>query len=165
MSRIQTTFSAATAIAALLSCGPKTPPDPPPPPPDETVDVAVDADTQPEQTPPPEADALTVDEASMETVANVEKDTGEEVIVLAQSAKPGKVTFRHHDHMGRASCQDCHHEMQDVSGKASACGSCHGSNPDVALGLEDAFHTQCKGCHTAQKKGPVDKCAACHKKK
>ncbi|MBP2678571.1 MAG: Class cytochrome family, partial [Deltaproteobacteria bacterium] len=32
-----------------------------------------------------------------------------------------------------------------------------------ALSAKEAFHTQCKGCHQKEKKGP-EKCDGCHKK-
>jgi FKBP-type peptidyl-prolyl cis-trans isomerase 2 len=59
-------------------------------------------------------------------------------------------------------CTACHHK--DAAGAEQKCSKCHGDKTDgKKLSLKESFHTQCKGCHQKEKKGPV-KCDDCHKK-
>jgi len=81
-------------------------------------------------------------------------------IVLKAAKAKGPVTFDHAKH-GK-DCAVCHHK--DAPGKEQKCDKCHGAATDgKKLSLKEAFHTQCKGCHQKEKKGPV-KCDECHKK-
>jgi hypothetical protein len=81
--------------------------------------------------------------------------------------------FNHEDHNETAEieeCNECHHiyedgvRLKDESSEGQMCSECHdldasGNTP----GLMKAFHTNCKGCHISQKKGPV-MCGECHLK-
>src|SRR3970040_1400703 len=70
------------------------------------------------------------------------------------------VTFDHPKHT--KDCAPCHHK--DKAGAEQSCGKCHGAKTEEKkLSAKEAFHTQCKGCHQKEKKGPV-KCDECHKK-
>ncbi len=75
------------------------------------------------------------------------------------------VVFRHDEHNETAQledCIECHHvyedgeKLDDESSEDQSCSECHDekgteSNP----GLKKAFHSNCKGCHLEQKKGPI----------
>ena len=80
--------------------------------------------------------------------------------------------FQHDDHNELAEieeCQVCHHVydedgnlIEDESSEDQSCSECHelarsGNKP----ALMKAFHTNCKGCHKEQKKGPL-MCGQCH---
>ena len=81
------------------------------------------------------------------------------LVLKAEKAK-GPVTFDHAKH-GK-DCAVCHHK--DAAGKEQRCDKCHGAKTEgKKVSLKEAFHTQCKGCHQKEKKGPV-KCDECHKK-
>jgi hypothetical protein len=81
--------------------------------------------------------------------------------------------FNHEEHNETAEiedCSECHHIYEDgvrLEGESSEdqrCSECHdldasGNTP----GLMKAFHTNCRGCHISQKKGPV-MCGECHLK-
>jgi len=89
------------------------------------------------------------------------------------------VRFPHGLHMGTVpSCKDCHHvyrggknvldESELTEGNPKIlCSSCHALNKaDGRLGLMDAFHIQCIGCHRklalkGKKSGPR-LCGQCH---
>lgn len=73
------------------------------------------------------------------------------------------VTFNHKAHGEKAKdCATCHHK--DKAGAEQKCSKCHGDKTEgKKLTLKESFHTQCKGCHQKEKKGPV-KCDDCHKK-
>jgi len=73
------------------------------------------------------------------------------------------VAFNHKAHADFAkACNKCHHA--DAAGKEQKCSKCHGDKTEgKKVSLKEAFHTQCKACHQAEKKGPT-KCDACHKK-
>ena len=81
-------------------------------------------------------------------------------IVLKAAKAKGAVTFDHAKHT--KVCATCHHK--DAAGKEQMCSKCHGAKTEgKKVSLKEAFHTQCKGCHQKEKKGPV-KCDGCHKK-
>ncbi len=81
-------------------------------------------------------------------------------LVLKAAKAKGPVTFDHAKH-GKE-CATCHHK--DAAGKEQGCDKCHGAKTEgKKVSLKEAFHTQCKGCHQKEKKGPV-KCDECHKK-
>jgi hypothetical protein len=83
------------------------------------------------------------------------------------------VIFRHDEHNEMAEiedCSECHHvyeggeKLEDESSEDQSCSECHdeegsGQQP----GLRRAFHLNCKGCHLANKKGPI-MCGQCHVK-
>jgi hypothetical protein len=76
----------------------------------------------------------------------------------------GTVAFDHKAHVAAAKdCKACHHA--DDAGKEQKCSKCHGDKTDgKKLSQKEAFHNQCKECHTKAKKGPA-KCDECHAKK
>jgi hypothetical protein len=80
--------------------------------------------------------------------------------------------FRHDEHNELAGIEECHvcHHVYDENGKLvedessedQSCSDCHelarsGNKP----ALMKAFHSNCKGCHKKQKKGPL-MCGQCH---
>ncbi|MEA3435458.1 MAG: cytochrome c3 family protein [Thermodesulfobacteriota bacterium] len=81
--------------------------------------------------------------------------------------------FRHDEHNEKAGieeCNKCHHVyedgklLEDESSEDQRCSDCHefkssGNTP----ALMKAYHTNCKGCHLKQKKGPI-MCGECHLK-
>ena len=81
--------------------------------------------------------------------------------------------FRHDEHNDKAGieeCNKCHHVyengklVEDESSEDQRCSDCHelkasGNKP----ALIKAYHTNCKGCHLEQKKGPI-MCGECHLK-
>ena len=98
--------------------------------------------------------------------------TLESTIDKANKPKPAIFPHKKHQDAGIA-CADCHHGAADgkqtpyVEGmKIEKCESCH--NKGAGLGpktstYKDVAHTNCKGCHKAEAKGPT-KCAGCHPK-
>jgi hypothetical protein len=80
---------------------------------------------------------------------------------IVLKAKPGPVTFAHAKH-GAVGCRYCHHA--DDPGKETRCSKCHGAKTaGLKLDRKEAFHVQCKGCHTREGRGPA-KCDECHRK-
>ena len=75
------------------------------------------------------------------------------VIKEIQKVK-GPVHFDHKAHTGVAkNCQACHHA--DAAGKEQKCSKCHTDKTDgKKLSLKDAFHKQCKDCHTKRPRVP-----------
>ena len=84
------------------------------------------------------------------------------------------VQFEHDMHNAKAElydCSQCHHLyengrlIEDAMSVDRECSDCHspsrGSSSDVEL--MDAYHRQCIGCHSKQKKGPLA-CGECHVK-
>lgn len=79
--------------------------------------------------------------------------------------------FRHDEHNEKAAledCAECHHvyedgkKLEDESSEDQSCSECHDEKGSGDMpGLRKAFHTNCKGCHLAQEKGPV-MCGTCH---
>ena len=92
--------------------------------------------------------------------------------VFTKPERPSSI-FRHDEHNEKAGieeCNKCHHVyedgklLEDESSEDQRCSDCHelkasGNNP----ALMKAYHTNCKGCHLKQKKGPV-MCGECHLK-
>jgi len=76
----------------------------------------------------------------------------------------GNVLFDHKEHLSESgyglACNDCHHDLEEEGARPDACGKCHTPDGDDAPKRSDAFHTQCKDCHS-NSEGPVE-CAACH---
>jgi hypothetical protein len=102
---------------------------------------------------------------SQEDMAFVDND------MFENSRRPPAV-FRHDEHNELAQieeCKICHHvygedgrPVEDESSEDQRCSDCHeletsGGQP----ALMKAFHTNCKGCHKAQKDGPL-MCGQCH---
>ncbi len=102
---------------------------------------------------------------SQEDMAAVDTD------VFENPRRPPAV-FRHDAHNERAEieeCNVCHHvydengrRLEDESSEDQRCSECHeieasGRQP----ALMKAFHSNCKGCHKAQKDGPT-MCGLCH---
>ncbi len=74
----------------------------------------------------------------------------------------------HNETAGIEDCAECHHvyedgkRLEDESSEDQSCSECHdlkGSADQPSL--IKAFHLNCKGCHQAQKKGPI-MCGECH---
>ncbi|MFP4629451.1 MAG: acidic tetraheme cytochrome c3 TmcA [Desulfohalobiaceae bacterium] len=90
-----------------------------------------------------------------------------------QQQRPPAV-FVHDEHNEQAEIQDCsvcHHVYEDgekLEGAMSvdqSCADCHSLEPnqDNSLGLMDAYHQQCIGCHQQEGEGPLA-CGECHVK-
>ena len=89
--------------------------------------------------------------------------------------KPERVasTFNHDAHNEAAEideCNECHHVYEDgvkleyESSEDMLCSDCHEIGvSDGQPSLMQAFHTNCKGCHLSEKKGPI-MCGECHRK-
>ncbi len=82
--------------------------------------------------------------------------------------------FVHDEHNEQAAiydCSICHHIYEDgelVEGAMSVdmgCADCHSLEPDKenSIGLMDAYHGQCIGCHKQKDQGPLA-CGECHVK-
>ncbi|HEY5996930.1 MAG TPA: cytochrome c3 family protein [Candidatus Deferrimicrobiaceae bacterium] len=85
------------------------------------------------------------------------------VLLKGKTKAPVFFTHKAHGEKFLVGCAKCHHNNSE--GKEQKCSACHGPKTvEKKLALKEAFHTQCKGCHEKQKKGPV-KCVACHKAK
>lgn len=75
----------------------------------------------------------------------------------------------HNEQAGLDDCAECHHlydddgrKLEDESSEDQMCADCHQAQDDGRkTGLRKAFHANCKGCHFAEKKGPIA-CAQCH---
>ncbi|MEW6721080.1 MAG: cytochrome c3 family protein, partial [Thermodesulfobacteriota bacterium] len=67
----------------------------------------------------------------------------------------GAVAYDHKAHAAiEKNCKACHHA--DEAGKEQNCAKCHGDKTDgKKLSAKEAFHKQCKDCHTKAKKGPA----------
>lgn len=83
------------------------------------------------------------------------------------------VSFAHDDHNEKAAIEDCHtchhvyedgKKIEDDSSEGMECSECHVNDKEkITIELSGVYHKQCKGCHMAQKAGPV-LCSECHKK-
>jgi len=74
----------------------------------------------------------------------------------------------HNEAAGIDDCAECHHvyedgeRLEDESSEDQSCSECHDlKGSDGQPSLIKAFHANCKGCHQAQKKGPI-MCGECH---
>jgi hypothetical protein len=81
------------------------------------------------------------------------------------------VSFLHDEHNEKAGVEDCmicHHVYEDGvktddGSEGMECSECHTlNNPKNPIPLAKYYHLQCKGCHQAEKAGPVA-CGECHK--
>lgn len=94
-----------------------------------------------------------------------------EVMKLGHLANEfGEVVFNHKLHVELTDrCEDCHHHHTDIE-VTPPCRECHNKTVSAAggepLGLKDAYHQQCLGCHkttsTQGKKDSPLKCTDCH---
>jgi len=89
----------------------------------------------------------------------------------------GPVTYPHAKHVGYGyDCTTCHHKYDPkqpgknlwTEGDETSCAACHtGPNPAGGLGLKEASHKLCWGCHEKMPEskkltyGPRS-CAGCH---
>jgi hypothetical protein len=82
------------------------------------------------------------------------------------------VVFNHEEHNAKAGLEDCaicHHSGFDEDGVAidgdpeMECSECHMAGGADEMELVRIYHLNCKGCHEAEKAGPVQ-CAECHNK-
>jgi hypothetical protein len=82
--------------------------------------------------------------------------------------------FNHEAHNEAAQiddCSVCHHvygddgtKLEDESSEDLLCSDCHGFEDEGRMpGLTQAFHSNCKGCHQKEKRGPI-MCGECHVK-
>lgn len=76
----------------------------------------------------------------------------------------------HNETAGIDDCAECHHvyeegqRLEDESSEDQSCSDCHSlEGGDGQPSLIKAFHGNCKGCHQAEKKGPI-LCGECHTK-
>ena len=80
--------------------------------------------------------------------------------------------FAHDEHNEKAGieeCNECHHDydengkkIEDISTEDQQCSECHSENETGRKpSLMKAFHSNCKGCHVREKKGPI-MCGECH---
>jgi len=68
------------------------------------------------------------------------------------------------DHKGHGEkvreCRTCHHRDTAILGQK--CSGCHGNIEGTTnIGLKQAYHKMCLGCHSRKKAGP-QKCTRCH---
>ncbi|MCB2194024.1 MAG: cytochrome c family protein [Deltaproteobacteria bacterium] len=93
---------------------------------------------------------------------------------LFKKHKKSAVEFTHKKHSvdHKLACTECHHVYKDGKNvfkdgdKVQKCAECHTSpkkDQGKMLSLYKAFHTNCRDCHKAAKKGPR-KCNECHPK-
>ncbi len=80
--------------------------------------------------------------------------------------------FNHDEHNEKAGiedCIECHHvydkagqRLEDESSEDQECSECHGAQGDeYPMELVRRYHMNCRGCHQAEKAGPVT-CGTCH---
>jgi len=97
---------------------------------------------------------------------------------FGKSKRPG-VALHHNRHVEAGlSCKDCHHVYEngenvldestlEEGNQGIRCSTCHG--PNFRIGLKQAFHDQCIGCHKRfqkeKKKTGPRYCGQCHIKK
>ena len=118
--------------------------------------------------------ALTVSLFSLTLIVNVHPQDDMAFVDNDPFDNPRRppAVFQHDEHNELAKieeCNVCHHVydengrlMEDESSEDQRCAECHeleasGRQP----ALMKAFHTNCKGCHKAQKNGPT-MCGQCH---
>jgi len=91
--------------------------------------------------------------------------------IFADRQRPA-ATFSHELHADTAEidCVECHHVYENGENvwddsMETDCTSCHKLEADgKTMSAMKAFHSNCKGCHTKEGKGPVT-CGECHPKK
>lgn len=103
---------------------------------------------------------------SQEEMTHVDND-------VYQSPQRVPAVFNHEQHneiAGIEECSECHHvyeegkKLEDESSEDQRCSECHDfKTSDNTPGLTKAYHSNCKGCHQQQNKGPI-MCGECHVK-
>lgn len=84
-------------------------------------------------------------------------------------ALPAFMHDEHNEKAGIEDCIECHHvydeagnRLEDESSEDQECSECHGAQGDeYPMELVRRYHMNCKGCHQANKAGPVT-CGTCH---
>ncbi|MEA2109517.1 MAG: cytochrome c3 family protein [Pseudomonadota bacterium] len=95
------------------------------------------------------------------------KAPAETLIFKAEKMKKPPVPFSHTKH-AKVECSKCHHTWKG-EGTPKGCGECHKDKKEgKKLGLKNAAHKTCRGCHRKLKKagekyGPT-RCSKCHLK-
>lgn len=79
--------------------------------------------------------------------------------------RPG-VPFDHDRHAEDIDCTRCHHQYENgqniwTPDTETRCSACHAPGDRGRLGLRQAWHGQCVGCHEQSPKAPV-MCGECH---
>lgn len=79
--------------------------------------------------------------------------------------RPG-VPFDHDRHAEDLDCTLCHHSYENSQNiwepdMQTRCSACHEAGARGRLGLRQAWHGQCVGCHEQSPKAPVT-CGECH---
>ena len=82
---------------------------------------------------------------------------------------PAFMHDEHNEKAGIEDCIECHHvydkagnRLEDESSEDQECSECHGAEGDeYPMELVRRYHMNCKGCHQAEKAGPVT-CGTCH---
>ncbi len=114
--------------------------------------------------------------ASEESVGSIGDAVVESIVptiddVSAATTKYLPVVFKSHDKHAKEyglKCVDCHHEFKGKNDEEEpiACSSCHVGS-ESRIGLTDAMHKSCRGCHEKHKAlkkestAPVA-CLKCH---
>jgi len=121
------------------------------------------------------------------TAVEASKQEAPDEIIIHSSIWPSKknldAKFTHKKHAAeyKIECGQCHHVYEGgkniwkQGADVQACQKCHtniktgkelntATEEEKKLSLFRAFHDNCRGCHTKEKKGPI-KCTECHKKK
>ena len=96
-----------------------------------------------------------------------------------KSKRRGPVPFSHLKHAKdyKVSCWECHHEYEENANvwvpwsDTARCADCHdpGKGEGKMVGLQKAYHVNCKTCHQNlakenKKTGPYRGCFGCHEK-
>ena len=82
---------------------------------------------------------------------------------------PAFMHDEHNEKAGIEDCIECHHvydnagnRLEDESSEDQECSECHGAEGDeYPMELVRRYHMNCRGCHQAEKAGPVT-CGTCH---
>ncbi|MBW1779947.1 MAG: cytochrome c3 family protein [Deltaproteobacteria bacterium] len=92
------------------------------------------------------------------------KETPQQPMRIMFKNTGGNVLFDHKEHLSESGygidCSDCHHDIENEGDKPAACSECHTPDGEEAPKRSDAFHNQCKNCHS-DGGGPVN-CSECH---
>lgn len=83
-----------------------------------------------------------------------------------QAAQRPGVPFDHDRHAEDLDCVLCHHNYENGQNiwepdMETRCSACHVAGDRGRLGLRQAWHGQCVGCHEKNPKAPVT-CGECH---
>nr|MDJ0723115.1 cytochrome c3 family protein [Desulfobacterales bacterium] len=83
--------------------------------------------------------------------------------------RPAFMPDEHNEKAEIEDCIECHHvydesgsRLEDESSEDQECSECHGAQGDeYPMELVRRYHMNCRGCHQAEKAGPVT-CGTCH---